>query len=286
MSVRVINDDAHFHSELAAAGIKLIVVDFTASWCGPCQRIAPHFEMLPNKYPKAIFLKVDVDKCPETAAAQGVSAMPTFIFYRNRTKIDRIQGADINALEQKIQEHIGSGGDETGEDYGQGLMEINTFISKQECECLNEADDHPMGHCLAANGGYLQSDCDEQLILSVTFNQVVKIHSLKFKAPPQLGPKEIKIFINQPRTIDFDQAESMTSVQDLTLDPKDLEKGTPVNLRFVKFQNVQNIQIFVKNNQSGGEVTQLDYLGFIGSPILTTKMNDFKRVTGKKGESH
>lgn len=32
MSVRVINDDAHFHSELAAAGIKLIVVDFTASW--------------------------------------------------------------------------------------------------------------------------------------------------------------------------------------------------------------------------------------------------------------
>ncbi|XP_073843878.1 thioredoxin-like [Musca autumnalis] len=286
MSVRVINDDAHFHSELASAGIKLIVVDFTASWCGPCQRIAPHFETLPNKYPKAIFLKVDVDKCQETAASQGVSAMPTFIFYRNRTKIDRIQGADINALEQKIQEHIGTGGDETGEDYGQGLMELNTFISKQECECLNEADDHPMNHCLSASGGYLQSDCDEQLILSVTFNQLVKIHSLKFKAPPQLGPKEIKIFINQPRTIDFDQAESMTSVQDLTLDPKDLEKGTPVNLRFVKFQNVQNIQIFVKNNQSGGEVTQLDYLGFIGSPILTTKMNDFKRVTGKKGESH
>lgn len=95
-------------------------------------------------------------------------------------------------------------------------MEINTFISKQECECLNEADDHPMIHCLTSNGGFLQSDCDEQLILSITFNQVVKIHSLKFKAPPQLGPKEMKIFINQPRTIDFDQAESMTSVQDLT----------------------------------------------------------------------
>ncbi|XP_075160092.1 thioredoxin-like [Haematobia irritans] len=285
MTVRVINDEAHFQSELSAAGIRLVVVDFTASWCGPCQRIAPHFEMLPNKYPKAIFLKVDVDKCQETAAAQGVSAMPTFIFYRNRTKIDRVQGADVNALEAKIQEHIGSGGEEAGEDYGQGLMELNTFISKQECECLNEADDHCLSHCLTSNGGYLQSDCDEQLILSITFNQVVKIHSLKFKAPSQLGPKEIKIFINQPRTIDFDQAESMTSVQDLTLDPKDLE-GTPVNLRFVKFQNVQNIQIFVRNNQSGGEVTQLDYLGFIGSPILTTKMNDFKRVAGKKGESH
>lgn len=65
-----------------------------------------------------------------------------------------------------------------------------------------------------------------------------------------------------------------------------MDKGNPVPLRFVKFQSVQNIQIYVRNNQSGGEVTQLDYLGFIGSPIMTTKMNDFKRVSGKKGESH
>lgn len=288
MSVRVINDEAHFQTELAAAGIRLVVVDFTATWCGPCQRIAPMFEMLPAKFPKAIFLKVDVDKCQDTAASQGVSAMPTFIFYRNRSKIDRIQGADINALEAKIQEHVGSGsGDDAGEDYGQGLMELNTFISKQECECLNESDDHPMSHCLTATGGYLQSDCDEQLILSVTFNQLVKIHSLKIRAPPLLGPKEIKLFINQPRTIDFDMAESMNCVQELTLDPKDLQEGPQtVNLRFVKFQNVQNIQIYVRNNQSGGEVTQIDYLGFIGSPIMTTKMNDFKRVAGKKGESH
>ncbi|XP_068153473.1 thioredoxin-like protein 1 [Drosophila tropicalis] len=286
MAVLVINDESHFQAELTQAGGQLVVVDFTASWCGPCQRIAPTFEQFSTKYPEAKFLKVDVDKCQDTAAGQGVSSMPTFIFYKKKSKIDRIMGADVNRLEAKIQEHIGSSSEEeTGEDYGQGLMELNTFILNQECECLNEDDDHNLKHALASADGYLQSDCDEQLIMSITFNQVVKIHSLKFKAPVKLGPKDVKLFINQPRTIDFEMAESMSSVQDLTLAQKDLDQGQPINLRYVKFQNVQNIQIFVKNNQSGGDVTQIDYIGFIGSPIMT-KMNDFKRVAGKKGESH
>lgn len=69
------------------------------------------------------------------------------------------------------------------------------------------------------------------------------------------------------------------------LTKEDLE-GNLVNLRFVKFQNVQNIQLFVKDNQSGGELTQIDHLAIIGSPISTTNMGDFKRIAGKKGESH
>lgn len=63
-------------------------------------------------------------------------------------------------------------------------------------------------------------------------------------------------------------------------------EGNPINLRYVKFQNVVNIQLFIKDNQSGGEVTQIDHLVVIGSPISTTNMGDFKRVIGKKGESH
>ena len=66
---------------------------------------------------------------------------------------------------------------------------------------------------------------------------------------------------------------------------EDLE-GNPVNLRYVKFQNVTNIQVFVKDNQSGDEVTQIDHFAVIGTPISTTNMGDFKRVVGKKGESH
>ena len=95
-------------------------------------------------------------------------------------------------------------------------MDLSSFIDKSQSECLNEADDHPYSHCLTSGGGYLESDCDEQLILSVSFNQAVKIHSLKIKAPSDKGPKNVRIFINQPNTLDFDKADSMIATQDIT----------------------------------------------------------------------
>lgn len=93
-------------------------------------------------------------------------------------------------------------------------MDLVTFIAKAECECLNESDEHNFLQCLTAENGYLESDCDEQLILSIAFRQTVKVHSLKIKAPKDKGPKSIKLYINQPRTIDFDMADSNTSIQD------------------------------------------------------------------------
>ena len=70
------------------------------------------------------------------------------------------------------------------------------------------------------------------------------------------------------------------------MSPRDIEEGNAIQLKYVKFQNVQNLQIFVKDNQSGSEKTQIDHLTIIGSPISTTNMGDFKRVAGKKGEGH
>jgi PITH domain len=218
---------------------------------------------------------------------QGVSSMPTFIFYRNRAKIDRVSGADIVGLENKIKEHYGNlneGGEES--DYGQGLMDLSTFVMKNMCECLNESDEHTLENCLGTGSGYLASDCDEQLIISIAFNQAVKIHSIKIKSPPKHGPKKLKLFINQPVTFDFDQASSAVAVQEIEFTAKDVEEGNLVNLRFVKFQNVQNIMLFIVDNQSGDEKTIIEKLELVGMPIATTKMDDFKRISGKKGESH
>lgn len=284
MTVIIIPDDSKFHVELNNAGTKVVVVYFFATWCGPCHRMAPIYEELSRKYPKVVFLKVDVDQCTDTATSQGISAMPTFNFFRNKIKLAQIRGADAQALENKIKELSGSE-DESSETIN-GHIDLITFINKSCCECLNESDDHTFLGCLSSGSNYLESDCDEQLIISIGFTQAIKLYSIKIQGPLDSGPKTLKLFINQPCTLDFDQADSMEPVQTLEVNPKDLSDNNAIYLKYVKFQNVQNLQIFVKNNQGGTETTRIDNLVLYGSPIITTNMGDFKRIAGKKGESH
>ena len=68
------------------------------------------------------------------------------------------------------------------------------------------------------------------------------------KAPADKGPKNIRIFMNHPNTLDFNSAGSMVATQDLKLTPGQLD-GSPIAVKFVKFQNVQNLQFFIKDNQ-------------------------------------
>lgn len=293
MPVTNIRDEAHFQSCLASAGAKLVVVDFTAKWCGPCRVIAPLFESLSNKYPQAMFLKVDVDDCDTVAAANSISAMPTFIFFRARTRVTRIQGANPRELEAKVVELVGpattdsSSGESSGQPYGPHV-ELTTFITKSGCECLNESDDHPLAHALDTNKQtYLESDCDEQLIITLAFSQPIKLHSIKIRAPEEYGPKTLKFFLNQPSSLDFDKAESAEPVQLIELNSEDLvEDAKPVQLKYVKFQNVNSLTIFVKDNQSGKDTTRISQILLIGSPVAATNMNEFKRLGGKQGEAH
>ncbi len=58
------------------------------------------------------------------------------------------------------------------------------LINKKDSECLNQDDDHPWEHALNSSSGiFLQSDCDEQILLHVCFTQAVKIHSLIIQGP-------------------------------------------------------------------------------------------------------
>ena len=207
--------------------------------------IAPVFEDLSNRYAaQAVFLKVDVDVCRATAASQSVSSMPTFIFYRSGVLVARVQGANATALEDKIAE-LAAQTPATGDDSGvPGHMDLSGMLLEGSCECLNESDDHPLKNALKSDSDeYLESDCDEQLIINLSFSQAVKLHSVSVKAPADQGPKTMRLFINQPRTLDFDQASSMEAVQELEFTKDQIEKAIPAPLRFVKFQNVQNLLV-------------------------------------------
>ncbi|KAL1512082.1 hypothetical protein AB1Y20_005354 [Prymnesium parvum] len=80
-----------------------MVVDFTATWCGPCQQIAPFFGTLAAKYAeKALFVKVDVDELADVAQEAGIIAMPTFQVYKNGECADKMSGARQEALEEMV----------------------------------------------------------------------------------------------------------------------------------------------------------------------------------------
>mmetsp|Transcript_12003 Transcript_12003/g.22291 ORF Transcript_12003/g.22291 Transcript_12003/m.22291 type:complete len:157 (+) Transcript_12003:114-584(+) len=89
----------------AALQDKLTVIDFTATWCGPCKMIAPIYKELSDEFgSRANFIKVDVDDNPEAAQKYGVSAMPTFLFVKGGEVVDRLMGANSDRLKEMIEE--------------------------------------------------------------------------------------------------------------------------------------------------------------------------------------
>jgi hypothetical protein len=102
----------------------------------------------------------------------------------------------------------------------------------------------------------------------------------------EFAPKTIKIFINQPLSLDFDSAERNMPIQELHLGPQQVMQDSIVKLEFVRYQSVNSVTLFVTENQGGKETTKINTLRLFGTPRDFTNMKDFKRVSGKAGESH
>jgi len=105
MPITHISSVSQLNGILALSKDKLSVIDFHATWCGPCHAIAPHFESLSTKHTNVNFLKCDVDEAKDVAALYRVSAMPTFIFLKGDTKVDQVRGADKAGLTNTITKH-------------------------------------------------------------------------------------------------------------------------------------------------------------------------------------
>jgi thioredoxin 1 len=87
----------------------LAVVDFWATWCGPCHMVAPIMAQLAEQYQgKVKVLKVDVDANQRTAMRFNVRSIPSILFFKDGRHVDTLVGAYPKpAFEQKIQQHLG-----------------------------------------------------------------------------------------------------------------------------------------------------------------------------------
>ncbi len=95
--------DATFETTIVNGG-KPAMVDFWATWCGPCKMIAPHVEALADEFVgKAIVAKLDVDANRQTAIKFGIQSIPTLLFFKGGKLVDRVVGtADRKVLKEKL----------------------------------------------------------------------------------------------------------------------------------------------------------------------------------------
>ena len=95
--------DATFESTVINSD-KPAMVDFWATWCGPCKIIAPHVESLADEFAgKAVIAKLDVDSNRQSAITFGIQSIPTLLFFKGGKVVDRVIGAvDKKVLKEKL----------------------------------------------------------------------------------------------------------------------------------------------------------------------------------------
>ena len=103
---------------------KIVLVDFWASWCGPCRQFGPIFEAASERHEDLVFAKVDTDANQDIAAALEISSIPTLMIFREGVLIFRnsgaIPGAAIDDLVSQAQ--------------ALNMEEVHAEVAKQEAQ--------------------------------------------------------------------------------------------------------------------------------------------------------
>ncbi|MBS9532261.1 thioredoxin [Mycobacterium sp. M1] len=87
------------------SGNDIVLVDFWASWCGPCRAFAPTFAAVSEKHPDVVFAKVDTEAEQQLAAAAEIQSIPTLMAFKKGTLVFRQAGAlPAAALEDLVQQ--------------------------------------------------------------------------------------------------------------------------------------------------------------------------------------
>ncbi len=90
--------------QTALQGDKVVLVDFWATWCGPCIALAPTIDLLSHEYEgTALVGKLDIDNNPQVATAFGIRSIPTLLIFKNGQLVDKQIGmASADILRSKL----------------------------------------------------------------------------------------------------------------------------------------------------------------------------------------
>lgn len=167
------------------------------------------------------FVKVNTEQQKDIAAAHTITSLPTFIVFRSGKLVDKVEGADpmqLQTMLQKLSQDVknlggeaggsgggGGGGTWRGADLPRGYSDITDQIELQRSELLNYDPDTGGVRVLfdpskpsALSGGkapakkdWIESDTDEQLLLFVPFQSMLKLHSIqvRYEHVPRLAPR-------------------------------------------------------------------------------------------------
>lgn len=102
MSVIHVSESAEF-KKLISTGVSL--VDFSATWCGPCKRVEPVFKDLAKENPNIKFIHIDIDEAAETMANElsNVTGVPHFELYHNGEKLSQFAGANLVRIKESVE---------------------------------------------------------------------------------------------------------------------------------------------------------------------------------------
>jgi len=243
------------------------------------------------------------------------------MIFKNGRETQRIRGADPKALDAAVKSLAGeastsdssssgsSGTTWLGASLPRGYSDITSSVEVQGLDFLNldsaagkarsifetnQPSSTSKGKSTAeGDKDWIESDTDEQLMLFVPFQSTVKVHTLHITScPPEddeevIRPKTIHIYMNRSNVLGFDEADSVPATQTISLDESSWDAKTAtakVELRFVKFQNVTSLVVFIADGEGDGEKTRIDRIRIIGETGETRKMGKLEKIGDEQGE--